>query len=321
LSLHIPGLGFKLDSKLKLIIVVVVIAAFTIQALRVLDSAYPIMSKGVYDGAPFSLDFGAYYTAAWRLVNNPTQLYTPRSIPGDPSLGGYQPGFKYLPFFSFFMLPFLLLDYIPALATWDVFQLLLLPVMGLLLYKALKNFNVIVILGMVWIVLLQPIPFPPHYTVSFYDLYTSQSYYWQWAEGQAKVFETFLIVAAYYLAKTRRSYLAGITYGLAFFDPRFPVYALPLFLIVSWGQYKKFAVAAVMTLIIGDSILFYDGLLASFINEVAIGGWGNPFYQYTYIPFYTIIALTVVEGTAFLYRLRRQRANLTLPKGIVPRTA
>jgi hypothetical protein len=307
-DLHVPWLGFKLDQRVKLFIVAVVIAAFTIQALRVLVSAYPVMSKGVSDGQPFSLDFGAYYTAAWRLVHNASQLYTSGSLPGEPPLGGFQPGFKYLPFFSFFMLPLLAFNYISALVAWDAFQFLLLPIMGFLLYRALKNFNVIVILGMVWIVLLQPIPFPaPHYPFSFYDLYTSQSYYWQWAEGQAKVFATFLIVAAYYLSKSRRPYLAGFAYGLAFFDPRFPVYAIPLFLILNRGQYKKFTIAALVTLLVGDSILLYDGLAASFYSNVLVGATSNPFYQYTWIPFYTIVALTVVEGADFIYRAVRSQ--------------
>ena len=278
------------------------------------------------DGDPFSLDFGAYYTSAWRLVHNTSQLYTGGSIPGDPSLGGFQPGFKYLPFFSFLMLPFLLLSYIPALVAWDVFQWLLLPVMGLLLYRALKNINVIVILGVIGIVILQPIPFPPHYTLSFYDLYTSQSYYWQWAEGQAKVFETFLIICSYYLSKSRRPYLAGITYGLAFFDPRFPLYAFPLFLMVNWGQYRRFATAAIGTLAAGDAILLFDGLGASFYANVFGGNLlgsvvgnslgtsgGNLFYQYTWIPFYAVVALTVLEGIGLAYKVWFRRAGPTGP--------
>ena len=294
------------------------IVAFVAQAYRVLVSAYPVMSKGVFDSSSFSLDFGAYYTAAWRLVHNPAQLYTPGTVSGDPLLPAFQPGFKYLPFFTFFTLPLLVLPYVQALFAWDAFQYILMPVMGLLLYKAMRDFNVLIILGVVWVVLLQPIPFPPHYTLSFYDLYTSQSYYWQWTEGQAKVFEAFLVVAAYYLSKSRRPYLAGVAYGLAFFDPRFPVYAIPLFLILNRSQYKKFTLSAVATLLVGDSVLLYDGLIASFYSNVLVGGVNTPFYQYTYIPFYTVVALTVVEGADFICRTVLPRMRQNPPAGPPP---
>jgi len=317
-NLHIPWLSdFKLGPRVKALLVAFVIIAFTIQALRVLLSAYPVMSKGVWDGSTSSLDFGAYYMSAWRLIHNPSQLYAHGTLAGDYALplGTFQPGFKYLPFFSFFMLPLLALRYIPALVVWDVFQFILMPVMGLLIYKALKSVNAIVILVVIWIILLQPIPFPPHYTISFYDLYTSQSYYWQWAEGQAKVFASFFIVATYYFSKSRRPILAGIACGLAFFDPRFPVFALPLFLIVNRGQYRRFSAATVVTLAVGDAILLYDGLAASFYTNVLIGSLGNAWFQYTWIPFYTIVALTAVEGIGLIYGFWR-RAMAPLPNRV-----
>jgi hypothetical protein len=298
----------RLDPRLKMLVVVLVILVFSIQALRVLLQAYPVMSKGVYPGNNFTLDFGVYYTSGWRLIHQPSQLYAAAG-PGNFPLSIRPPEFKYLPFFSFFMLPFLALDYIPSLVTWNVFQFLLMPLMGLLLYKALKSVNLLVIVGVLWIVLLQPLPFPPHYTISFYDLYTSQSYYWQWAEGQAKVFMTFLIVAAYYLSKSRRPYLAGLTYGLAFFDPRFPLYALPLFLMVNWGQYRRFAAAAIGTLVVGDVILLYDGLAASFLSMVETSGIGTVFFQYSWIPFYSIAAITAVEAIILVRKVWSGRAH------------
>lgn len=303
--------NFRLSQRVKALLVAVVVLAFVLQAFRVFLSAFPLMTRGVFDGQPYTLDFGAYYTTAWRLIHNPTQLYTHAAVRGDPPLvfGLPQPGFKYLPFFAFFMLPLLSLNYISALVAWDVFQFLLLPIIGFLLYKALKSFNVILIIVVLWIVLLQPIPFPPAYTISIHDLYTSQSYYFQWGEGSAKVFSTFLIVATYYLSKIRRPHLAGLAYGLAFFDPRFPLYAIPLVLMVSRGQYKKFSVAILATLIAGDAILLYDGLAASFVGMVETSGIGTVFYQYTYIPFYTIVALTAVEGVAFIYKEWHQRSS------------
>jgi len=295
----------RLTSRMKLLVVSLVIIAFVLQAFRVFLSAYPVMSKGVFDGYSFTLDFGAYYTSAWRLIHNPTQLYTTGAISGDYPLGLPPTDFKYLPFFSFFMLPLLAVDYVPALLTWNVFQFLLMPLMGVLLFRSLKNVNVVIIVGVLWVVLLQPLPFPPHYNISFYSLYTSQSYYWQWAEGQAKVFATFLIVATYYLSKSRRPYLAGLAFGLAFFDPRFPVFALPLVLLVNWGQYRRFAFAAVTTLVAGDIILLYDGLASSFLTMAETSGINTAYYQYSWIPIYTIAALTAIEGIAFVLQAWR----------------
>jgi hypothetical protein len=48
-----------------MVIIAVVIIAFTLQNLRVFLSAYSEMSGGVpIPPQPYSLDFGAYYTAA-----------------------------------------------------------------------------------------------------------------------------------------------------------------------------------------------------------------------------------------------------------------
>jgi hypothetical protein len=299
--------SFKLDPRLRVLIVSVVIGAFTIQAFRVLESAYPVVSNGAVPGSNITIDFGAYYNAAWRLLHNPTQLYTNGVVGGDYPFKVQPVPFLYLPYFAYFILPYLTLSFTSGAVAWDAFQFLLLPAMGFLLFKALRNYNIIVMIGVLWIVLLQPLPFPPHYTVSFYDLYHSQSYYWQWAEGQAKVFETFFVVLGFYLSKARRPYLAGVAYGIAFFDPRFPLLAIPLYLIINRGQYRRFAIALFGTLAVGDLILLYDGLASSFITMVQTNGLGVPYYQYTWIPAYSIAALTAVEGFNLLYRAVRSR--------------
>jgi len=292
-------------------LIVVIIAAFVLESFRILLEAYPVMTNGFQAPNNYGLDFGVYYNSAWRLVHNPGAIYTQTSVSGDYLNGALATDFKYLPFFLFFILPFLVLNYTSALISWDVFQLLLMPVIGFLIYRSLRNYNVLVIVAVIWVALLQPIPFPPHYNLSFYDLYHSQSYYWQWAEGNAKVFLTFLIVGAWYLSKSKKPYLAGLAYGLAFFDPRFPLYAIPLFLIVNRGQYRKFALAVLATLAVGDAILLYDGLASSFLGTIQSIGVETPFFQYTWIPFYTIVALTVVEGSNYVYRtwLSRSRSE------------
>jgi len=131
---------------------------------------------------------------------------------------------------------------------------------------------------------------------------------------------TFLVVTAYYFSKSKKPYFAGLAYGLAFFDPRFPLYAIPLFLIVNRGQYRNFLLATGVTLVAGDLILLYDGLGSSFVGMISSIGVETPFYAYAWIPFYTIVALTVVEGVNFLYRgwLARTKSGVGSP---LPTTA
>jgi len=60
----------------------------------------------------------------------------------------------------------------------------------------------------------------------------------QWAEGQAKVLLTFLLIASFYLGFKGRTALSGVAFGLGAFDPRFSVLALPLFLFYNKNKLK-----------------------------------------------------------------------------------
>ncbi len=271
------------------------------------------MIDGAVPGNNFALDFGSSYIAAWRLLHDPSQLYTNGLVSGDYSLGMNPTEFKYLPYYAVFIIPLLVFDYVTALVSWNIFQFLLLPIIGLMLYKCLKGLHLLVILTSMWVVLIQPLPFAPNYTIHLQQFYFSQSYYWQWAEGQSKVFLTFLIVASYYFAKTHRPYLAGVLYGLSFYDPRFGLYSIPLFLLINRNQYRRFSLATFVTLLVGSSILLYDGLAASFVNMVVSSGIRTDFFQYTWIPFYSIAVLTVIEAAVFLHALWAKRNNASLP--------
>lgn len=58
----------------------------------------------------------------------------------------------------------------------------------------------------------------------------SVSYFWQWKEGQSKVIETLLLTVSFYLGMKGRPVWSGVILGIAFFDPRFALAAIPLFL-------------------------------------------------------------------------------------------
>ena len=81
-------------------------------------------------------DFSAYYVAAWRLFHDPANIYTKGSVPdGGPQVLPQPQGYKYLPSFLVLAAPLLLLPYQTALLAFDFFQLLLLPLVALLLYR------------------------------------------------------------------------------------------------------------------------------------------------------------------------------------------
>jgi len=95
-----------------------------------------------------------------------------------------------LPIFLVLLFPLLPLSYHDALIAFDIFQFMLLPLKAFLLYSLLGKKNLAVTLAVAVIVFI-PLPLQHWGPLA--------TYYWQWAEGQAKVFETFLFLLAFYL--------------------------------------------------------------------------------------------------------------------------
>lgn len=176
--------------------------------------------------------------------------------------------------------------------------------MALLLYRLLSKKSLAVILLVAVIVF---IPFPlPHWG-------PIATYYWQWAEGQAKVFETFLFLLAFYLGSRSKSVLSGITFGFAAFDPRFALLALPLFLFYNRSSIKAAVGTGVGTLLLSNVWLFYPATGAGFINMVFTDGANATLYAYAYIPLFTLVALIVVNGRemaeAFFNFIAKRQGN------------
>jgi hypothetical protein len=169
-------------------------------------------------GDRLAKDFSAYYIGAWRLLHDPSQVYTRGNVnDGEYQVYPQPQAYKYLPSFLLLVSPLLSLSYHDALVVFDSFQFALLPLMALLLYRLFSKKNLATIFVVTVIVFL---PFPlPHWG-------PFATYFWQWAEGQAKVFETFLYLLAFYLGNSGRPHLSGITFGLAAFDPRFALLSL-----------------------------------------------------------------------------------------------
>ena len=66
----------------------------------------------------------------------------------------------------------------------------------------------------------------------------SVSYYMSWAEGQAKILLSFLLLLSFYLGYRGKPVFSGVIFALGAFDPRFALLALPLFLFYNKSKLK-----------------------------------------------------------------------------------
>jgi hypothetical protein len=239
-------------------------------------------------GSILAKDFSAYYVGAWRLWNNPSHIYTFGALGGgEPATAPYPEAYKYLPSFLLVISPALSLNYQQALLAFDIAQFLLLPAMAYLLYKLLGNKHLAVTFVVMVITLL--LPFPTQ------NWGFSVSYYWQWGEGQAKVLSTFLLLLSFYFGSRGRPYLSGISLAFGFFDPRFGLLALPLFIMYNRNNLKSAILSAVGALVLSNLMLLYPGMGAGFLGMVWGSGVSTPLYYYALIPFLTLISLMLVN--------------------------
>lgn len=242
-------------------------------------------------------DFSAYYTAAWRVLHDPSQLYFHGSVDDGEAVTPPQPqAFKYLPSFALLVLPFLLLPYGSALVAFDVLQFALLPLIAALLYFLLKGKGFAAVSVVTAAVLVLPLP------LAYSQLTLSASYYWQWAEGQCKVLETFLLLSSLALAKSGRPRAAGAVFAIAAFDPRFAFLCVPLFLVYS-RDVRASAVYGAATFVLANLALLYPPTFVGFFSMVITSGVLTPPYPYTFIPTVALLLLLFADrsevGPAF----------------------
>jgi hypothetical protein len=264
--------------------------------------AYPqtfIINSGISAGPPLAKDFSAYYTAAWRLFHDPSNVYTKGLLAdGGPQILPHPEPYKYLPIFLIFIAPLTLLNYQSALTAFDVIQFLLLPVMALLIYKILSadKKSLLIIAVVLVLSLLMPSPTP--------NWGLSVGYFWQWAEGQDKVLNTVILLLSFYLGQTKKPFLSGIALALGSFDPRFFILAMPLFILYNKLQLKKAVSALIVSLGIFNLPLLIGSMGTGFISMVFNSGLETPLYYYGLIPLITIGAIMVANWRE-LYDLAR----------------
>jgi len=289
----------KKDARKRIILLLIVIVAILLN-LYTFSQAYPetfIVDSGCCANQMLAKDFSAYYTASWRFLHDPSNVYTQGAVnDGGPSIYPQPEPFKYLPSFLIFAFPLLALNYQQALIAFDLIQLLLLPVMAFLIYELLKDRSALVIAVVIIIALLQPSPVP-HWGLSV-------SYYWQWAEGQDKVLNTTLLLLSFYLGRTRRPIPSGIVLGLGAFDPRFFLLSLPLFAFYNKLDLKKAGLSLMVSLVLLNFTLLIDGIGAGFLQMVVQRGASTPLYYYALIPLLTLVSLIVINAKEMYLLLR-----------------
>jgi MFS family permease len=264
------------------------VAGIVVMTLFTFFAAFPSNIDPAFS-QPIAKDFSAYYVGIWRLFHDPSQLYT-RGFINDGELHVYpvQEQFKYLPSFLLMISPLAILGYQQAIATFDVFQLALLPLIGLLTYRLARSKGLLAAFLVTGIVLVLPAPAP--------GWGLSIPYFWQWAQGQAKVFEVFLILSTFYAGSLKIPVLSGALLGLSFFDPRFGILAVPLFVMYNRSRLSVAAVSFAASLVVSNSALVLSpGMGAGFIGMVFSAGLSSVLYPYALIPTAPVLALWIMN--------------------------
>jgi len=288
----------------------IAVTVLIIMNLYTFIAAYPetyAVSPGIStSGTILAKDFSAYYMGAWRLWNNPAHIYSFGALnDGEPIILPHPEGYKYLPSFLLIVSPLLSLNYQDALTAFDLIQFMLLPLTAYFLYKLLDKKPLAVTFIVIAIALL--LPFPS--TKGLFSL----SYYWQWGEGQAKVFVIFLLLLSFYLGNKGRPVLSGVSMALGFFDPRFGLLAIPLFIMYNRKNLKVAGASAIGALAMSNLMLLYPGMTPNFLTMAFASGLRTPLYYYSLIPLCTLLALIVVNFKDLIaaFDYKRLFANFT----------
>jgi hypothetical protein len=264
-------------------------------------AAYPQVSNvegACCQNGTIAKDFSAYYVGAYRMLNDPSQVYTKGFIPdGEIHVYPVQEQYKYLPSFLLLISPLLLLSYQQAIIAFDLVQLLLLPLVGLLVYLLTRDKGPWATLVVAALALLMPWPAP--------GWGASVPYFWQWKEGQAKVLETFLLLLSFYFGRRGKPAPSGALLGLSFYDPRFAFIAIPFFVACNRRRVRTASASLAAALFVTNLPLLFSGMAGGFVSMVLSTGISSVFYPYALIPLLTVISITVIHSEDVLAALGR----------------
>ncbi|HSV48718.1 MAG TPA: hypothetical protein VLH35_00255, partial [Candidatus Acidoferrales bacterium] len=267
----------KVPLNKKTAIISIIILALVLNFI-IFTKAYPETFKPQTE--TLARDFSAYYMGAWRLFNNPTQVYHDGSLPGDyPIIGTPQP-FKYIPNFLIWFSPFLSLSYQNAINAFDILQFISMIPLAFFVYKLVKDKNLFLAATVVLVVLLQPILITPsikyddfnflHYRMISLDVQTfSPSYLCGYTLANAHILQNMLLVGALYFGYTKKPILSALFLTFAAFDPRVALVAVPLLFWYNRKSLVKFVGGtAVLLSVTNLPFFFYSGIGESFLSLV-----------------------------------------------------
>ncbi len=242
-------------------------------------------------------DFSVYYIAGWRMLHNPSQIFTVGALSdGEPQILPQITPYKYLPSFLVLTSPLQSFGYYQAFWVFDAVQFALLPLMAFLLYKLLENKNPAVAMAILVAVLLLPYPMPGRGL--------SVSYFMSWAEGQAKILLSALLLISFYLGHKGKPQLSGIAFALGAFDPRFAFLALPLFLFYNKGKLTTAIIPMLLVLVGANFLVFYPGVPDGFFGMVFGSGTTTPLYTPAWIPTVMLVALIAINSRSMINTVR-----------------
>ena len=247
----------------------------------------------------YARDFSAYYEGAFRLIHNPSHVYAFGNVTGDYPIPPNSKHYRYSPFFLLLIVPLLALSYHDALVAFDLVQFALLPLLAYVVYRifvsiptgggrTVRRTWLGLLLLALFVVLLQPFVLPPSGFT-----YWSWSYWWQWAEGQARVLQTLFIALAVLFVQTKPR-ASGLFLTLSSFDPRMTLAALPLVVYLGWKgrSLGRFGIGLlVSSAVVYTPTLLYSGLAGQFYASI-LGHNPYTFFAYEWIPFLAIAFLT-----------------------------
>ena len=261
----------------KLILILVISIAVTLNAFT-FCLAYPETFTPM--SSIYARDFSAYYIGEWRLFHNPTTIYIGGNQPGDYQIPPNPQTFKYTPSFLIFFAPFLYLSYQTALNVFDILQLVSILALAFFVYKIVKDKKLLwgAIAAVIILVAFEP------------------GYYWGYAQANAHIIQTTLIVSALYFGFSKKPWLSALLLAVASFDPRIALLALPLLLWYSKQKLLKF-VTGTVTFIAALNLpfFFYYNIGLTFLQREVDGSIVSQIYSYDLIPMIAVATLTILE--------------------------
>jgi hypothetical protein len=257
---------------------------------------------------------------AWRLFNNPTQVYHDGSLASDYIIVGQPQPFKYMPSFLLIMTPFLALNYMDSLLVFNFLQLALIPLLAFFVYKLIKNKTPGLGAIAALTVIIQPWPtpasnIPPTEQIHLWIFNInsqsfSPSYYCGYVYINAHILQAILLVGALYFGYTKKPWLSALLFAFGLMDPRAALLAAPLMLWYNRQKLREFLAGSVVFIVATNlPFFFYYDVGLTFLRTVLDANIISQSYAYDWIPSYGIIALTILEVISIINKKRQKTLN------------